>query len=362
MTSRDVTLTRRTPATIREVADRAGVSQMTVSRVMNSPDRVKTATRERVRQAMADLGYRPNLLARNLAGGRSLFIGLIYDNPSPGYLTELLLGALRACEAHGHHLVLQDIGAEAEGYVDPVALAQRVSERPIDAIIVAPPLSEDPDVRAVLVGSGLPCVLVAPPETSADEAAVAIDDEAAAAAMTAHLAGCGHERIAFIAAPEEHRTGRRRTDGYRRALAEAGLAVPDGYVERGAFTYRSGMEAAARLLALPVPPTAIFAANDDMAAGALAAAHQAGLTVPTDLSVAGFDDTGMATTVWPQLTTVRQPIADMAARAVALLGERWREAGGGAPHERFAFAIVERDSVASLTPVMPDERVSAAPR
>ena len=350
MTSRDVTLTRRTPATIREVADHAGVSQMTVSRVMNSPDRVKTATRERVREAMVALGYRPNLLARNLAGGRSLFIGLIYDNPSPGYLTELLLGALRSCEAQGHHLVLQDIGAGTDDPVDPVTLARRVSERPIDAIIVAPPLSEDAGVRAVLAGSGLPCVLIAPAEASADEAAVAIDDEAAAAAMTAHLIACGHERIAFIAAPEDHRTGTRRTRGYRDALAEAGIEVPDGYAERGGFTYRSGMEAAARLLALPVPPTAIFAANDDMAAGAVAAAHQAGLTVPTDLSVAGFDDTGMATTVWPQLTTVRQPIADMAAKAVTLLSQRWGQAGsedgGDAPHERFGFTIVQRDSVA----------------
>lgn len=346
MSSRDVTLTRRSPATIREVASLAGVSQMTVSRVMNSPDRVKSATRQRVREAMETLGYRPNLTARNLAGGRSLFIGLIYDNPSPGYLTELLLGALRACEAQDHHLVLQDIGGGPDAPLDPVALAQRVSERPIDAIIVAPPLSEDPDVRAVLIGSGLPCVLIAPAEASEDEAAVAIDDGAAAAAMTAHLAAQGHERIAFIAAPEDHRTGTRRTAGYRRALAKAGLDAPPGYTERGAFTYRSGMEAAERLLALAVPPTAIFAANDDMAAGVVAAAHRAGLSVPSDLSVAGFDDTGMATTVWPQLTTVRQPIADMAAKAVSLLGERWGEAGARAPHERMGFTIVQRGSVA----------------
>ena len=334
---------RRATATIREVAALAGVSQMTVSRVMNSPGLVSAETTDRVRRAMAALSYRPNPQARGLAGGRTLYIGLVYDNPSPGYLAELLVGALRACDELGHTLVLQDVSADDAN--DPDALARRVGQKAIDAIILAPPLSEDRAVRAALAAAGLPCVLIAPAEAREGESLVAIDDEAAAAAMVAHLAGLGHERIAFVGAPEGHNTGEWRRAGYLRGLAAAGLAFRPSYVGAGAFTYRSGMEATEGFLDLPEPPTAVFAANDDMAAGAVSAAHRRGLRVPEDFSVAGFDDTGLATSVWPQLTTVRQPIADMAARAVALLGdERDRAPGSPSPQVQMDYAVVRRGS------------------
>ena len=334
------TLTRRSQPTLKEVAERAGVSQMTVSRVLNSPDIVRQETRERVRAAITELNYRPNLVARSLAGGRSLFIGLTYNNPSSGYLGELLIGALKSCRSGGHHLVVEEL---SDGDVEePERVAERLREGGLDGLLVAPPLSENAPLIEALRAAGIPCVLITPAETGTGARRVAIDEEAAAHAMTGQLLRLGHERIGFVSGPDTQLAPDIRMQGYERALREAGQPFCSELIVPGAFTYRSGMEATERLLALEEPPTAIFAANDDMAAGVIAAAHRAALRVPEDLSVAGFDDTEMARTIWPSLTTIRQPIADMAACAVDMLGEDGQERRAIV----LDFELVERDSVA----------------
>ncbi|MCQ8186109.1 LacI family DNA-binding transcriptional regulator [Parvularcula maris] len=333
--------TKRAQATLKEVAELAGVSQMTVSRALNAPEMVRKPTRERIQRAVEELNYRPNLMARSLAAGRSLFIGVGYNNPSSAYLSELLLGALRTCRSAGHHLVVEELPESAVG--DPEALAGKLRDSGLDGLILAPPLSENAEVAAAVSGIGIPVVLLSPGEGTSTAMRIGIDDERAALLMTRHLIGLGHRRIAFIAGPEGDFQSAERRRGFERALDEANLPTDQALIAGGAYTYRSGMDAAASILSAAAPPTAIFAANDDMAAGAVAEAHRRGLRVPEQLSVAGFDDTSLASTIWPSLTTVHQPIAEMASRAVLLLGDAGSQSDAA---YQLDVEIIERESVA----------------
>ena len=317
---------RRSHATIKEVAVLAGVSQMTVSRVLNQRETVKESTRVKVDEAIRELNYRPNLLARGLAGGKSLFIGLIFHNPSNTYLGELLVGALRACRDEGHHLVIEDFTCEDIKEYGP-KFVERLSGAGLDGVIIAPPYSENAEFLSALALARIVNVRIASMGDSKNDISVSIDDAEAAEEMTHHILDCGHRKIGFIRGPDDQSSSRFRFRGFKSAMARRGIPVGEGWVVQGDYTYRSGMLAAEAILALPDRPTAIFASNDDMAAGVVAAAQRLGLKVPDDLSVAGFDDTMFATAIWPQLTTVRQPIADMAAEAVRLLSRHLHTRG-----------------------------------
>jgi LacI family transcriptional regulator len=195
----------------------------------------------------------------------------------------------------------------------------------------------------------VPAVLVASGRPAAGLSAVSINDFEASRAMTRHLLELGHRRIGFINGHPNQTASGQRFRGYIEGMTEAGLSVGTDQVAQGYFTYRSGLEAAEKLLTA-WQPTAIFASNDDMAAATMAVAHRQGLDVPADLTVAGFDDTPLATTVWPALTTVRQPIAEMAREAVRLLIDqiRKRRDGETAPvrHKLLKFTLIERESTA----------------
>lgn len=326
--------------TVTDVARLAGVSAMTVSRVVNDDSHVLDETRKRVREAIETLGYVPNQAARSLAGGGQCRIALLHSNPSAAYLSEFLVGALDEAALSNAQLVVERCG-EGEPFAD---LAARLVRDRIDACLLPPPLCDDATLLAELDRCGLAMAQVATGVPSPLANAVSIDDEAAAHAMTARLIGEGHRRIAFVAGDPNQTASRLRRQGYERALAEAGLSTDAGLVEQGDFTYRSGLAAAARLLAQAQRPTAIFASNDDMAAACMAVAHQRGLSVPGDLSICGFDDTAMATTVWPELTTIRQPIAEMARHAVRLLVEGRRSKRSARQHERLDFELIARAS------------------
>lgn len=336
--------TRRGQATLREVADRAGVSQMTVSRVLNTPDLVRHETRARVHEAMDALSYRPNLMARSLAGGSSLFLGLVCDNPSNSYLAELLIGALGACRGAGHHLVIEEVTDAEAG--DPQGVARRLRQGGLDGVVLAAPRSDDPELAEALRRLGVPFVLISPGHAAAGSLSVAIDDEVGARAVTRHLIEAGHRRIGFIQGPSGQTASAARRRGYEAALAEAGVAADGSLVAGGDFTYESGVKAAETLMDLASRPTAMFASNDDMAAGAIAAAGRRGLRVPDDLSVAGFDDTQVARTIFPALTTIHQPIREMAVEAVAMLAEACAAAVPPAPRRHLAdVRLVARESV-----------------
>lgn len=329
---------RRVHATIKEVAELAGVSQMTVSRVLNRRETVKESTRIKVEEAIRELNYRPNLLARGLAGGKSLFIGLVFHNPSNTYLGELLVGALQSCRDEGHHLVIEDFTSEDLKEHGP-GIVERLGGAGLDGVIVAPPISEDDEILDALTAAQIVTVLIAPKDVSKTDISVSIDDAKAAEEMTEHILDHGHRMIGFIRGPDNQSSSRRRFRGFKSAMARHGITVEDAWVVQGDYTYRSGMLAAEALLALPDRPTAIFASNDDMAAGVVASAQRLGIKVPDDLSVVGFDDTMFATAVWPQLTTVRQPIADMAGESIRLLSRHLRAREGQGENDHAADEI-----------------------
>jgi LacI family transcriptional regulator len=338
---------QRNGPTINDVAKHAGVSLMTVSRVINNEDIVRAETREKVRRSIAALNYAPSAAARSLAGGEEMRIGLLYSNPSSSYLSEFLMGSLDQASRSNVHLVVERFGDDmsVKGVVDHLVRGR------IGGVILPPPLCDSLEMLRALAAAMIPAVAVATGRTPKRMSAVSINDEDAAYEMTRHLIVLGHSRIGFIRGNPDQSASERRFDGYARALAEAGIAADDALVAQGLFSYRSGLDAAEQILDLPAPPSAIFASNDDMAAAAVAVAHRRGLDVPGDLTVCGFDDTPLATTIWPELTTIRQPISDMSRAAVDLLVREIRggkmEKDGPPSHILLDYTLIRRQSDAA---------------
>ena len=314
--------------TIEDVAREAGVSAMTVSRVINKEKNVREQTRQTVLETIERLNYSPNSAARNLAAGETTHIGLLYSNPSAAYLSQFLVGALEAARETGCHLVIE--ACESEEEAEQGEVGRRFANAEAEGVILPPPLSESVPILTELALANTPVVTVAMGKLYPNALNVRIDDFAAAKEMTEYLIGLGHRRIGLITGHPEHIASKERERGFRAAVAEAGLLREDVSVEQGYFTFRSGLDAAEKLLAREDPPSAIFASNDDMGAAAISVAHRRGLHVPGDLTVVGFDDTAPATTVWPELTTIRQPVSAMGAAALHLLLEdlRNRRRGG----------------------------------
>jgi LacI family transcriptional regulator len=334
--------------TISDVARAAGVSLMTVSRVINNEANVRPATREKVEAAIAQLNYAPNPAARSLAGAAQIRIGMLYSNPSQGFLSEFLLGTLDQAS----RLDVQMVVEKCEIGDHEVEVARHLIAGGIDGVILPPPLCEAEAVLTLLREAGVPSVVVATgraPEDMPDTTmAVQIDDRAAAEEMTRHVMTLGHRRIGFICGNPNLTASARRYEGFRAALEAVGVPFDEDLVVPGLYTYRSGLDAAERLLDLPEPPTAIIASNDDMAAASVAVAHRRGLDVPSDLTVCGFDDTTLSTTIWPELTTIHQPIADMARAAVEMMATVIRQKNlDAAPHRLLDYSLIRRQSDAA---------------
>lgn len=307
----------RGSATIEDVARAAGVSAMTVSRVINGKRNVRESTRETVLRVIAELNYSPNTAARTLAAGEATHIGLLYANPSAAYLSQFLVGALEGARKTGAHLVLE--ACESESASEQAETARQFLQSGLDGIILPPPLSESMAVHSEVAAAKMPMVTVAMGLPHEESLNVRIDDFEAAKEITSYLLELGHRHVGFVRGHPSMTASSERYRGFIAALEEFGLDPDQAPVEQGYFTYRSGLIAAERLIARDDRPTAIFASNDDMAAAVVNIAHRAGLDVPRDLSVVGFDDTAPATTVWPELTTIRQPVAEMSQAAIELL-------------------------------------------
>ncbi|WP_374280383.1 LacI family DNA-binding transcriptional regulator [Novosphingobium sp.] len=329
-------------ANIRDVAARAGVAVKTVSRVLNGHPYVSADTRTRVEEAMRALDFRPSVAARILSGAKSNQIALIYDNHSPYYMFQIQTGCWDFCRANGIRLLAQPVDV-----ADPQVGEQvrgLVTETHVDGIILSSPVTDcDPVLRA-LEALDIPFVRISPGTNHALTSSVYMDDAQAADDMTTHLINMGHRRIGFIKGHPNHMASDDRLFGYRRALDRAGISFEPCLVCDGEFDFDSGVRGGRMLLDLPDPPTAIFASNDDMAAGVLAVAHDRGVNVPGQLSVTGFDDTTLARTVWPPLTTIHQPMAELARTATEIL-----IAGGDITHRRLPHQLIERASVAPPT-------------
>jgi LacI family transcriptional regulator len=334
--------------TIDDVAARAGVSIKTVSRVINRESNVRAETLRRVLQAIRELNYRPNFSARNLASPRAYLIAVLYDNPSDNYIVSVLEGVLSACEEARYGVLLQPCDVTSPRLIDQVL--EMVGQRRVSGLVLTPPLCDHEAVLRTLDADGVDYVSFAPYDENRGKPIVAVDDWRASRDLTEYLLSRGHRRIGFIKGHPLHGAASRRLLGFLDAHREHGLAVDERLVANGSFSFDSGVESGRRLLHLPEPPTAIFASNDDMAAGVLHAAHEMGFAVPAQLSVAGYDDTPIARYVYPSLTTVRQPIRAMAQGAVECLVRAMRQRSGlaaeGPTNRRFDYELVIRDSVA----------------
>lgn len=337
--STDERYSRGMGATIKDVSAAAGVSVKTVSRVLNKERYVSADTRLRVEAAIATLQFRPSVAARSLAGGRSFQVALIWDNPSPYYVFAVQEGVRARCEKEGVLMIAQPYGRSGKAHNDIGGLLDAAAP---DGLILTPPVCDNAAVLAELEDRGLPFVRIAPGVDLDRSSSVSIDNQAAARAMTRRLIALGHRRIGFVVGHAKYAASAQRLSGYRAALHEAGVDADPALIEQGLFNFQSGSTAAEALLDLPAPPTAIFASSDDMAAGVLATAHAKGLRVPESLSIAGFDDTDLASLVWPPLTTIRQPTRDMAYAAADLLFR----VGEGKKNREMPFELIERASTA----------------
>ncbi len=303
--------------TIRDVSRVAEVSIKTVSRVINKERYVSGEIRARVQQVMAEMSFQPSSAARALAGHRSHQIAIICDNPNPWYVYEVQLGTRARCQRDGVRMIAQPYDRESPTMLDDIV--DLVDQVHPDGLVLTPPACDDVRVLKELARRRVPFVRVQPGTLLAMTSSVFIDNEQAAFEMTRHLLELGHRRIGFIIGDRGYAASEHRLNGYARALAEAGLRLDVELVQQGRFDFGSGAAATETLLGLTNRPTAIFASNDDMAAGALATAHRLGVSVPEALSVAGFDDTAFASIVWPALTTIRQPVRVLAEAAADLL-------------------------------------------
>ena len=333
-------------ATIHDVAKEAGVAFKTVSRVVNNEANVSPETQKRVRKAIEALDYSPSIAARVLAGNRSFLIGLLYDTPSSYYTNSIQAGALEKCREAGFHLILELCNSGARNAAENILAT--IKHTRMDGVILTSPVSDNKAIRDVLVRENIAHVFVSPPKLQYDASYVYMDQRRAAFEVTSYLISLGHKRIAFIKGHPRHSAVKLRLLGYQDALKMNGIEPSEALVKSGTFRFQSGVDAAEQLLHQKLPPTAIFAANDEMAAGVVVAAHRLGVPIPGCLSVAGFDDVPFASITWPALTTIRQPIVEMAAGAAGLLLDqiqsKTKSSPDGSSSILFPHEMIIRDS------------------
>jgi LacI family transcriptional regulator len=310
-----------TKVTIREVAALAGVSVMTVSRVMRNEPQVALATREAVRQAIDALQYVPLQSARNLSSSVAKVVGLVVMHmPKEAaaragyeYLSSLHLGALTVCNARDYGLML----IQVEGAACADRLVRMARARQIGGFIIAAPATEVPGLVQKLCDANVTHATLGALTAAPSMNWVAADERAAAAELTTHVASMGHRDIAFVGGNAPIRACRERLAGFTEAMRRLKIPVKKEWLLKSGITFEAGVEAGRRLLSAAPTPSAVVCITDDLAAGILAAAHEMGWRLPEQLSVVGFDDFGLARKTWPPLTTAHLPSEEMAAHAAA---------------------------------------------
>lgn len=277
--------------------------------MINDSPFVKEETRLRVNAIIREVGFEPDPQARGLAFRRSFLVGMIYDNPTPQYVVNMQQGILDAMHGTSYGLLVHPCERTDPNYL--ADLRSFIERQKLFGVILTPSVSEDERLVKMLREFDCPYVRVA--SVMLDKPATMVVTHDASGAMEAahHLAELGHERIAHISGPPSFRSAHERRRGFREALAQRGVKLRPSFDREGNYTFDSGIAAARELLALKPRPTAIFAGNDEMAAGVYKVAHELGLEIPRDLSVVGFDDSATALRLWPVLTSVRLPVRDM---------------------------------------------------
>jgi LacI family transcriptional regulator len=330
-------------ATIRDVARRAGISPSTVSHVINETRYVSDETKARVLAAMEELNYRPNAVARSLRRKKTHIIGLIVPDSANPFFAEVGRGIEETIFAQGYSLI---IGNSAGDLQQELRHINVLSEKQVDGIIfVAAGLSTKHILT--LQAEDMPLVVIDRDIAGVDVDFVLTNHWQGGYLATAHLIALGHRRIGCIAGPAGLPPSVDRVAGYKRALLEHGIEPDEELVVGGEFDPPSGYRAVNHLLALPRPPTALFACNDLMAIGALGGAVERGNRVPADLSIIGFDNISLASFTNPPLTTIAQPTAQMGALAAQMLMERIRDKTLPPRRQVLSVSLVVRGSTAS---------------
>lgn len=334
---------RRSALTINDIARLANVSKKTISRVINHSPLLKQETREKVLAIIEEVGYVPDPQARGLAFRRSFLIGLVYDNPNAQYVIDMQQGILDVVRGSGYELVVYPCHRRHPSLL--ADLRSFVQRQKLFGVVLPPSVSEDEDVIRILNEIGCLYARIAAVSLDLPSNMVVTHDYKGAAEAARHLADLGHERIGHISGPSSFRSTHERRKGFVQGLADRGLTLDERYNIEGGYTFESGIVCAKQLLALTPRPTAIFAGNDEMAVGVYRAAHEAGLEIPRDLSVVGYDDSPIVSKVWPPLTSVRLPIRDMGSMAARkLLAQAQGGGGKDTPDYSVSPALVVRQS------------------
>jgi LacI family transcriptional regulator len=303
--------------TINDIARLANVSKKTVSRVINESPFVREETRSRINEIIRSTGFSPDPQARGLAFRRSYLIGLVYDNPNAPYVINVQEGALAALRKVGYELVVHPCDRTSPEFLNDIR--QLVSRQKLDGMVILPPVSENPMLAELLRDLHCPYIRIISATLDDPGNLVQSMDRQSAAEVAEHLAKLGHTRIAMIIGPATYRSSQERLEGFSEALAERGLALSPDYIAQGLYTFESGAACAEMLLSRTPRPTAIFAGNDETAAGVYRTAYLRGLRIPHDLTIIGFDDSPLASRLCPSLTTMHQPIRDMGRMAAEKL-------------------------------------------
>jgi len=304
-------------ATINDIARLSGVSKKTVSRIINHSPLVRQDTREKVEALMREVGYVPDPMARGLAFRRSFLIGMVYDNPTAQYIVDMQYGALDSLRDSGFELVVHPCDSRSPGYIDGVR--RFVQQQKLHGVMLVPRASEDQALADMLLDINCRYTRIASVALEDDSRMVVTHDRNGAAEAAEYLLSLGHTDIALITGPSAYRSAHERTSGFLEALAQRGIELPPARIIEAGYTFESGVMAAEKLLAGKQRPTAIFTGNDEMAAGVYKVALRAGISIPRQLSIIGFDDSPLASRLWPSLTTVRRHTRDTGRIAAAML-------------------------------------------
>ena len=303
--------------TINDIADKAGVSKRTVSRVINGATNVNAKTREKIQQIISEEGFSPDKKARGLASRRSYLLGIIYDNPGTFYIDQVQDGVLQVITDRGYELIVHPCDYHDAGFVENCIEFTKRSN--VDGVIVLPPVSESEALASAFRQQHVNYVRMASVALDDPEKMVISDDRAAMREVADYLVSEGHHDFAVISGPQGFSSTAERLEGFCQALKGHGITIPSTRIIEGNNTYESGITCARELLQLTPRPGTIFANNDEMAIGVIRAAYDMGIAVPDSLRVIGFDDNLMAARIIPSLTTVRRPVAEMAAMAARKL-------------------------------------------
>jgi LacI family transcriptional regulator len=332
--------------TIKDVSKDASVSIKTVSRVINNEANVAELTKNKVLASVKKLGFKPNKSAQSLRSKKSYMLALLYDNPNKSYLADVQSGIFNACKNTGYNLVIQECNYKSSKLTNDII--QFVKDFKIDGLVITPPLSDMQDFLSNLEASKIEYAVIAPRIMNPDSLYVSSNDYEASYNLTSEIINHRHRDIGFIKGHPKHSASLLRFNGFLAALKKHGLEPNEQWIKQGNFSFESGFDAGVEIFESSKIPTAIFASNDSMAAGIMKSAQMKGMEVPNDLSLTGFDDSPIAQQIWPALTTIKQPVQQMAAHAAKILIAKFDGLVDKTKSKEFKSELVVRESLKLL--------------